>query len=354
MRQLVPGSVLREGLDHILRARTGALIVCTDREDLSRIITGGIPLDVEISPALLYELAKMDGAIVLNEAATRARHANAQLVPDPTIPSQETGIRHRSAERTAKQTGDLVIAISQRRDIITVYQGTLKYSLQDVTLVLARANQLVQTLERYVTALARALDELTALEFRSLVTLADVTAVLRRLQLVLQLHGEAEFHVLELGTEGRLLQLQVRELTSDVNAQGLMLIQDYLAETAAAGAEEIYEQLLQLEVGSGSAADLARLLGYSTAAVGGLATPLVPKGYRMLSKIPRLPRAVSENVIRRFGNLQSIQSATLEQLDEVEGIGEARAKAIHAGLRLLRERPYLSPALDSTFIVGND
>ncbi|MGM0472314.1 MAG: DNA integrity scanning diadenylate cyclase DisA, partial [Bacillota bacterium] len=116
---LAPGTKFREGLENILRANTGGLIVVGDDEEVLGIVDGGFNINSELTSTRLYELAKMDGAIVLSSDCERILCANVQLVPDPSISSMETGTRHRAAERVAKQTGKLVISISQRRDIIS-------------------------------------------------------------------------------------------------------------------------------------------------------------------------------------------------------------------------------------------
>jgi len=338
LSRLAPGTALREGLDHIMRARTGALLMFSDAEDLSGIINGGFPLDVEMTPDLLYELAKMDGAIVLSADGRRVRYANVQLVPDPSIPSDETGIRHRSAERAARQTGDLVIAISQRRDVITLYRGTLKYPMQDLVLVMARANQALQTLEKYAGVLRESLGNLTALEFQDLVTLHDVAVVLRRIELVLRLSDEIAFYEVELGVEGRLLRLQRLELVGDVEQQGLLVVKDYAARDV--DPEEAFQRLHELDLDRSQLSDIARLLGHG-AAPEGLDAFVTPRGYRTLSRVPRLPAAVIDKVVRRFGSLQRILSASPEELDQVEGVGAVRSRAIRDGLSMQQDQLYL-------------
>ena len=294
-----------------------------------------------MTPGILYELAKMDGAIVLNAAGNRVRYANVQLVPDPSIPSSETGIRHRSAERTARQTGDLVIAISQRRDAITLYKGTLRYQLQDLALVLAKANQALQTLEKYSHGLTESLDNLSALEFQDLVTLHDVATVLRRIEMTVRVGEEVRFYIAELGAEGDLLALQREELVADAAAVGLLIVRDYLHPKAGIGAEEAYRQIRELSSENIQLLDFVRALRYPiTANV--LETFVSPRGYRILSKVPRLPGSVVANLVERFQTLQRIMAASIEELDEVEGVGEVRARAIRDSLRRYQEHLLLN------------
>ncbi|MFY9527146.1 MAG: DNA integrity scanning diadenylate cyclase DisA, partial [Limnochordia bacterium] len=195
---VAPGTQLYEGLESILKAKTGALIVIGDTPEVLQLVSGGFRIDSEMHPAALYELAKMDGAIVLSTDTKRILYANAQLIPDPMIPSSETGTRHKTAERVAKQTGQLVISISQRRNVITIYKGNAKYILRDVSVILAKANQALSTLEKYRSVFRQSLVNLSALEFEDLVTLTDVATVLQRSQMVARIASEIESYVLQL------------------------------------------------------------------------------------------------------------------------------------------------------------
>src|SRR2546423_4616342 len=180
LEMVAPGTALREGIDSILHARTGGLIVIAEPDDVSFLLSGGIKLEVEYTPALLYQLAKMDGAILVNSNVTKIVWANVQLMPDPTILSVETGTRHRTAERVSKQTEALVIALSERRDVVSLYVDGSKYILVDIPAVLAKANQALATLDKYRTRLDQVSTRLTALEFEGGATLHDVLTVLQR------------------------------------------------------------------------------------------------------------------------------------------------------------------------------
>lgn len=339
LKPLAPGTPLREGLEHILHARTGALIVVGDGPEVLGMINGGVPLDVEFSPGLLYELAKMDGAIILDASLRRILYANVQLMPDPSIPSGETGIRHRTAERVARQAGVLVIAISRRRDVITVYRKDVKYELQDLVVVLAKANQALQTLEKYAIVLRESLNNLTVLEFEDLVTLHDVVTVLRRVEMVRRLGEEIELYVTELGTEGRLIAMQRDELVDDAEEQGRLIVADYVHPKLDRHPHAVYEELHEaLAEGDLSPADVARLLGH--VGPNPLELTVAPRGYRILHKIPRLPQAVIANLVARFGTLQRVLGASPDELDEVEGVGEARARAIREGLQRIQEQAF--------------
>jgi diadenylate cyclase len=340
LKMVAPGTLLNEGLENILRARTGALIVVGDSDEVMELVDGGFRIDSDFNPAALYELAKMDGAIILSSDAKRILFANTQLNPDPMIPSSETGTRHRTAERVAKQTGELVISISQRRNIITMYRSNIKYVLRDVGVVLAKANQALQTLERYKNVLERALTNLTAMEFEDLATLYDVATAIQRAEMTHRIELEIQRYITELGTEGRLAAMQLEELMVDVKNQGYLIIKDYL-KSSDKTAEEVAEQLHSWS--SDEILDLTligRALGYGSN-ISALDSPVYPRGYRILTKIPRLPMPVIENLIETFNSFQNILRATTDELDDVEGIGEVRARAIKEGLHRLREQVML-------------
>ncbi|WP_031517296.1 DNA integrity scanning diadenylate cyclase DisA [Desulfofalx alkaliphila] len=337
LRKVAPGTTLREGLENILRAKTGALIVVADSQEVLDIAEGGFIINADMSPAALYELAKMDGAIILTEDCKRIIAANTQLIPDLIIPSSETGIRHRTAERVAKQCGALVISISQRRGVITLYKGSLKYVLKDIGVILSKANQAIQTLEKYRSVQNTVMLELSRLEFEDMVTLYDVTKAIQRAEMVLRVVKEIERYISELGSEGRLITMQMEELVTNVEEEALLVIQDYSTDD-----EKTPEGILEI-VNSWPAEDLldlaliARALGYP-GSQSILDQNVTPRGYRVLRKIPRLPVPVIENLVREFKTLQNILGASIAQLDDVEGIGEVRARSIKDGLGRYREK----------------
>ncbi len=343
LETIAPGTKFREGLENILRAKTGALIVVGDSENVLGIVDGGFNINSELTPARLYELAKMDGAMVLDDRAERILCANAQLIPDPSISSSETGTRHRTAERVAKQTGLLVISISQRRDIISIYKDTLKHVLEDIRVVLAKANQAVQTLEKYRSVLDQTLTNLSALEFEDLVTIADVVTVIKRTERVLKIQNEIERYISELGSEGRLIKMQLDELITNVREEGILLIKDYISDTEEEKleAEEVLDSLVDWSSDEMlSISIVSKALGHG-GSVNALDLSISPRGYRILRKIPRLPMPVIENLVEHFNSLDNIYNASPEELDDVDGIGEVRAKAIKEGLRRLRDQVLL-------------
>ena len=335
LKLMAPGTSLREGLENILRAKTGGLIVLGDGKEILDIVDGGFGINAEYSPAYIYELAKMDGAIVISSDLKKILYANTQLMPSPTIPTFETGTRHRTAQRIAKQTGSVVVAISQRRNIITVYKEDIKYVLRDSSVILAKASQAIQTLEKYVSVLDRVVSNLNLLEFQDLATLFDVISSIQRTEMVMRIVGEIERYICELGNEGRLISMQLNELIRSVEEDGILLIRDYCQ--SGMNYTEMYRQIENMS--SEELLDLdfiSKIIGY-------IGVPLVdtlisPRGYRMLNKIPRIPANVIENLVKHFRELKGTMEASYEQLDSVEGIGEARAKAIKNGLRRLKEQ----------------
>src|SRR5215217_5186026 len=334
---VAPGGALREGIDNIVHSRTGGLLVVGDLDDISHLLSGGIKLDVDYTPAMLYQVAKMDGAIVLNAEATKIVWANVQLMPDPTILSAETGTRHRTAERVSKQTEALVIAISQRRDVVSLYVEGTKYILQDIPAVLAKANQGLATLEKYRQRLDQVSSRLTRLEFEGGGVLHDALSVLQRAELVTRMAVEVERYIVELGTEGRLIEMQLEETMVGVAADKTALIRDYSVEDTEQQFAAALDQLGRLphqdllDFGR-----LAELLGYDRK-LNTLDYPVSPRGYRILGRIPRLPKLVVQQIVKEFGGLDEMLAATDAELETVEGVGEIRAKDIREGLRRLQE-----------------
>lgn len=336
--QLVsPGTPFREGLENVLRAKTGGLIVCGYSPEVMDIVDGGFSINCDFSPNYLYELAKMDGAIILSEDLKRILFANTQLIPDSSISSTETGIRHRTAERVARQTGKLVVSISQRRNIITLYQGNLRYALKDMAVILTKANQAIQTLEKYKSVLDQALTDLSAAEFEELVTLHDVTNVIQRAQMVLRIKAEINRYINELGNEGRLVSMQLQELVTGVEEETFQILKDYMREPLEEEQREALEGLMRMSDDELlEDHQVVRMLGYPyTTAM--MEETLSPRGFRMLNKIPRLPTLIIHNLIEKIGHLPNVLMATIEELDEVDGIGEVRARTIKEGLKRIRE-----------------
>jgi diadenylate cyclase len=339
---IAPGTPLRDGLERILRGRTGALIVFGYDKTVETILSGGFVLDVEFTATRLRELAKMDGALVIDPESNRIIRANVQLVPDSSIPTEETGTRHRTAERVAKQTDLPVISVSQSMQIIALYVDGRRYVLEDSAAILSRANQALATLERYKQRLNEVSGTLTALEIEDLVTVRDAAAVAQRIEMVLRIAAEIEGYVIELGSDGRLLSLQLDELVGGVEAERELIARDYLPPGAGRRARKVTTSLNELD--ALSAEDLldlglvAKALGH---AVTDLETSVSPRGYRLLARIPRLPAPVGERIVEHFAQLQKMLSASIDDLQAVEGVGESRARTVREGLSRLAESSIL-------------
>jgi diadenylate cyclase len=300
------------------------------------MFSGGIRLDQPFTPQLLYELAKMDGAIIVNSSVAKITHANVQLMPDPTIPSSETGTRHRTAERVAKQTDALVISISQQRETVTVFVDKSRYQLDAIADVLAKTNQALATLETYRARLDQVLTRLTALEFQNAVMLDDVLVVLQRAELTTRMADYIERACIELGSEGRLIRMQLEEHVSEVPAEKGAIVFDYHAGGGADDVREGLEALAQLPYQQLLEFELLAVLGYP-ATTNPSDYGVIPRGYRVLSHIPRLPENLIQRLVGELGGLEGIVRASQRDLEAVDGVGTVRAREIREGLRRLQE-----------------
>ena len=338
LKMIAPGTPIRNGLENILKAKTGALIVIGDTKEVLDLVDGGFKLDIDYTSSRLYELAKMDGAIVLSEGFKKILYANTQLIPDSSISTTETGTRHRTAERTAKQTGSLVISISQRRSIITIFKGNERYVLEDTAKVISKANQALQTVEKYKKVFDDKLSLLNEYEFNDIVTLENVIIAIQRAEMVMTVVEEVQRAIYELGEEGRLLEMQLEELVGDLEQEELLIIKDYIAPGKKRLPEKVLAEIRNLDHDNLIVSEkIAKLLGYEDFdnydEVG-----VYTRGYRVLNKIPRMPSNIVDNLVKAFKSFQHILVADLEQLDEVEGIGEVRARTIRQALRRMQEQ----------------
>ena len=337
LASVAPGTALRDGLDRILQAGKGALIVVGDGPDVLQICSGGFLLDAEFSPQRLAELAKMDGAIVLAPDASRIARANVHLVPDPAVPTSETGTRHRTAERVARSVDVPVLSVSEDMGVITLYRHDQKHTFETIARLFSRANQALSTLERYRSRLDAVSATLSALELDDGVTGRDVAHVLQRLEMVRRIAEEIDGYVVELGADGRLVLLQLGELMGGVQDDRRAVLRDYVESSAAWTPEKAVVALSQLPA-DGLLDPKAVSRAVRMARLGeDLDSPMQAQGYRLLARIPRLPEAVVVRIVARFGTLQKLLEATVADLCDIEGIGEARASAIKEGLDRLTE-----------------
>jgi len=317
----------------------GGLIVVGDGPEVLNICSGGFLLDAAFSPQRLSELAKMDGAIILAPDASRIARANVHLVPDSSVPTSETGTRHRTAERVARSLKVPVLTVSQRMSTTTVYVGPHKHEIVPTARLINRANQALSTLERYRTRLEADTAALSTLEIEDLVTIRDVVNVLQLVEGVERIASEINGHIIELGDEGRLVRLQLVELMGGVENDRRHLVRDYRGQEKKVSLDSVLDALTSLSTEDLiDPTELVHALRLPTVA---LDAAVAPRGYRMLSRIPRLPDQIIERIVARFGSLQKIMRATIDDLDDVEGVGATRAKAIKEGLSRLAESSIL-------------
>jgi diadenylate cyclase len=346
MARLAPGTALRDGLERILRGRTGALIVLGYDDSVEAICDGGFSLDVRYAPTRLRELCKMDGAVVLSTDGSRILRANVQLVPDPSIPTDESGTRHRSAERSATQVGYPVISVSHSMSIVTVYLSGERHVLADSSTILSRANQAIATLERYKARLDEVSRQLSRAEIEDFVTLRDVMTVVQRLELVRRIGVELDNEVVELGTDGRQLRLQLEELLGGNEASRELIVRDYHANPEPLSKAELAATLEELDTMSDAElldfTTMAKVFGYPSTAEA-QDSAVSSRGYRAMSEIPRLQFAHADRLVREFGSLQGLLAASAGDLEAVEGIGEIWARHVREGLSQLAESTIADP-----------
>jgi diadenylate cyclase len=330
LERTAPGSPLRTAIDLIVQLGKGGLIVIADRDKVSPIISAGFELDSPFTPQAVAELSKMDRAVVVDEALRTILYANAHLSPDPSIPSQETGTRHRAAEQTAKQLGCAVIAVSEERRRATIYLGEWRHLLQDPLALLAQSSQALLILDRYRAELNELLAELGPLEFERRVFPYHVAVIIQKIVQMLEIEEELERLLLELGVHRRLPERQLRSLMRGVKEELELIILDF-QKLPARPVEEVIREIMALSAADRLSAEaVLRPLGFDEE---DLERPLSSRGYRLLHKIPRLPMPVIERLVKEFGSLDQIERQGRRQLQRIKGVAEVRARAIKAGLR---------------------
>ncbi len=337
LARVAPGTPLRDGIDRVVRAQAGALIVLDDSPEVLSICTGGFLVDSPFSPQRLSELAKMDGALIITSDGGRIARANVHLVPDPTVPTSETGTRHRTAERVARSLDVPVISASEEMGVINVYAGGTKRQLQDVGPLLDRANQALQTLERYKTRLDDAINKLTALEIEDVVTVRDMVTVVQRGEMVHRIADEIETMIIELGVDARLLRLQLDEIYSDIEDELDLVVADYLPKLRHV--EDTLEEMARLKDDDvlDARMSLATLhLGDVT-----LDDEIAPRGLRLLGRISAVSPEMAARLATEVGGLARLQRATVDDLMDVDGVDEAIAGTVRDTLQKVAENTIL-------------
>jgi len=309
---VAPGTPLRDGIERIVRAKMGALLILDDGPEVLAICSGGFLLDAPFSPQRLSELAKMDGAIILDSRAQRLSRANVHLVPDPSVPTSETGTRHRTAERVARSIPVPVVSVSEEMGVISVYAGGMRHQLQDIGRLLDRANQALQTLERYKVRLDDTLANLTALELEDVATVRDVASVVQRGEMVRRISAEIETMIVELGVDARLLRLQVDEVNGEINHELELVLADY-------------PRIANNWAGHGLDGD----------------SPASPRGLRMLTRVPRITPALANAIVGRFGDLATLRKAAVADIADVDGMDDSLATGIVETLGRITEASIL-------------
>ena len=343
LAMVAPGRPLRDGLDRILRAKRGGLVVVGDGPDVLSICSGGFLLDAEFSPQRLSELAKMDGAIILAADASRIARANVHLMPDPSIPTTETGTRHRTAERVARSIDVPVLSVSAAMSVIAVYRNDLKHTVQPTGWLHDRTDQALATMQRFRSRFDVALGNLSILEVEDTVSVGDVVHVIQTAEMVLRIGEEVDGYLVELGEDGRLVSLQSAELSDGVARALDLVIRDYAVMTRDEAADRpafeewVVQQLADLTSDElRSPTRIAAILRLP-ATLNDTESVIEPRGYRLLHHLPRLSDVIIERVVDRFENLQHIMRATIAELEKVEGVGQARATSVKEGLARLAE-----------------
>lgn len=331
LQDIAPGTALREGLERIQRSHTGALIVLGFSPELQELCSGGFDLDVEFTASRLRELCKMDGAVIIDPTNWRIRKANVQLFPDQSIPTDESGMRHRTAQRTAYQTHLPVLSVSASMRLISIYVGKYHHIVEEPEALFSRANLAVDTLDRYSQRLDEVLQTLTILEMRDSATIRDVATVMQRMEMIRRITSEINEYLEELGSEGRLLALQVDDLVRGAGSERALVLRDYIRDSSAVATAEAALS----ELASDRLVDLAAIanvLGLGVYDPSDLDRMIQPRGVRALSLVPRLPWNVIKEITSHWENLADLREASVEDLQQIEGIGPYRAKLIRETL----------------------
>ena len=325
LTQLLPGEPLRIGVDLIADKKSGALIVIGSSAKLEKISSGGVDLiNCEYSPEMLSELAKMDGAIIVDELVTKILKANVHLNPSDTLNTSQTGTRHRTAERTAEETSLTVITVSEESSLVKVFTNSDTTELEEPSVILGRVNESLQSVDRMRRRFDDAVAELGELEIENSLSNQQVLEVIQRGELLTRLAKQVRSEALRLGGEAGLVLIQIDSLESGVTNTLNLVLKDHLPakkyRNIAKAIDEIsrqsYEELNDINY-LGSVLSKLPLDDLSTS-----------KGYRVLARLPNLPENLHDSIIQKFKTLPKLLSASPEKLYEIEGIGQGRAQQL--------------------------
>ncbi len=339
VRMLAPGTKLRKAVDDIARAKLGTMLFfVSSPKEFEHLIQDGFYFNTEFTPEKLYELSKMDGAIILDEGVSRIFAANTQLIPDTSIPTTETGMRHRTAERLTKETGRLVVTVSSRSNVITIYKNGIKYPLYNTNFLISKINQSLTVLEQYKKNLDKRILHFEIQELNDTVKLIDISRVISSFLEILQICDGIIPSIIEIGEEGKLAGMRLKEIVRDLEEQLRMLFMDYSAENNKEKWADESDRFWE-ELGTIGPVLIARILNYDVSSVSQMEEiEVVPRGYRLLILKSRIPVNIAGKTVDEFGNIHGIRNAGLDALKGVDGIGTKRANAIMDSIRAIKNR----------------
>ena len=319
VKQTAPGTALRQALDMILAGHLGALICIGDAENVIASGGDGFKLDVSFTANRLFELSKMDGAVVIDRDLTQILRANYHLNPSPSLPTSETGMRHRTAARMSLLTRAIVISVSERRQVITLFVDGKRIQLRPVSELMSTVNQLLVSLQNARSQLDRALLRLTTLELDNYVTVADVTETFYLFEVLMTVADQLDQVILELGSQGRSVQMQREEFIGDMNDEYTLMIRDYARDSSEQNAVEIRKAFrdtsnLQLR----SPKRVASLLGFDGYGEDSVLTPL---GLRTLSSVSVVRKGMADKIVDEYGSLSELMDDIDQNPERLDDLG---------------------------------
>jgi diadenylate cyclase len=338
MKMISPETELRKSIDFIKSAKMGALIVLSDSQKSMELMDGGFNLDTDFDPMKIYELAKMDGAICVNKSLSKILKANVMLKPDHSIPTNQTGTRHKSADRFSKQTGDPVVAISEERGTITLFYGQEHYTFKSIQSLISKMSQGVQTIEKYNNTFKDAIAVLDRLELENRTTIYDVANIIDKQVKILVVNDELFLTRIELGSEGKLSEMLINESVSDVRSILSLILRDYVVDLEMFDDKDFIEEgfMKLYQDGKLTFESIAEILGYHGMKI--LESTIQARGYRILSLYTGMPLSIIDKIVRKYGNLHNFINESEEGLQEIDGIGPTRSRQIVLALQGLKRR----------------
>ena len=334
IRQTAPGTALRRALDMIIAGHLGALICIGDSDNVIAAGDDGFKLDISFTANRLFELSKMDGAIVVDKDVTRILRANYHLNPDPSLPTSETGMRHRTAARMSLLTKALVISVSERRQVVNLYLDGRGYQLRSVQELMGSVNQLLVSMQGTRTQVDRGLLRLTTLELNNIVTVRDVTDVFYLFEVLLTEAEEFDRLILQLGSEGKTIKMQRDEFIGDLDAEYTLMIRDYALDSSEDNAAKIRRKFHDTRNSDmRSAKSVARMLGYESF---GEDTVLTPLGLRTLNNVSVVRDGVADKIVDEYGSLKGLLDDIEENPERVGDLGVRNPTILADSLQRMR------------------